>query len=481
MDIKRLLQIGKPLAIKADEFVCREGDHGNCMYLILKGRVGVYTYNVDGSRIQLAELMAGDFFGEMSLVDGAPRSADVQALEELTVFVINQSNFERVISTCPDLAVKIMKGMSLRIRELNHSLKEARSVAKELEVGIQECIQGDTEEIAVTANECSIKNQSVEEVCEQDRIIQDKLKNLLQSPEYIQIKNTIDKRIESSKSLKNKDDYLESIESDSQPIETVERLIDSIAPISYDAIVAPEKYNQYVFQGKVDCPVCEKSFEATRIRTTQIKQKSEEADFRIHYRDFEPYWYKIWVCPHCYYANFDHEFHKPHYLKKKVILGKTKSFKEKYPMEFAKKRSLKDVIAMHYLCQEIHEIAPKDRLAFAKVWLYLSWIFEDHKDTEMFDFAVNQTVESYVDMYNNDSRGLANGQEIRLCMLIAELYKKQKKYKEALFYLSKAVQMRTEPRMMREQASDRLMELKGIMKKVQAKDDKKNEANDDNK
>ena len=77
--------------------------------------------------ITVGELNAGDFFGEMSLIDGSPRSATITAADTLLLFAINEKNFERIIAWEPLVAVRIMKSLSRRLRELNEEIKNAFS------------------------------------------------------------------------------------------------------------------------------------------------------------------------------------------------------------------------------------------------------------------------------------------------------------------------------------------------------------------
>ena len=79
---------------KKGEIIFREGDPGNCMYDIFWGRVGVYTGYGTPQEKKLAELKTEDFFGEMGLLDRAPRSATVVSLSDDTYLgVITESDF----------------------------------------------------------------------------------------------------------------------------------------------------------------------------------------------------------------------------------------------------------------------------------------------------------------------------------------------------------------------------------------------------
>ncbi|MDD2511032.1 MAG: DUF2225 domain-containing protein [Syntrophomonas sp.] len=126
LDIAALAKLGGVKKYNADEIFFNAGDPGHEMYIILKGRVGVYITSIDGFPIMVTELASGDFFGEMSLLEGQPRSATIGAIEDTIVLVINENNFEQVIAQQPSLAYRIMKGMSSRVRQLNEDLGQLK-------------------------------------------------------------------------------------------------------------------------------------------------------------------------------------------------------------------------------------------------------------------------------------------------------------------------------------------------------------------
>ena len=121
-DPRKLSAYGTVRKIDPGEKIIREGDAGDEMYIILQGKVVIEV----GS-IVVGELGSGDFFGEMSLIDGSPRSATITAADTLLLFAINEKNFERIIAWEPLVAVRIMKSLSRRLRELNEEIKNAFS------------------------------------------------------------------------------------------------------------------------------------------------------------------------------------------------------------------------------------------------------------------------------------------------------------------------------------------------------------------
>jgi flavin-dependent dehydrogenase len=111
---------------KAGEVIIRQGDAGDCMYIIQSGRVEVIKKK-DGNEIKLAEMGEGDFFGEMALFEKDVRSATVRPLGEVRLLTVDKKMFLRKIHEDPSLAFRIMKKMSRRIRELNNEMMRLTS------------------------------------------------------------------------------------------------------------------------------------------------------------------------------------------------------------------------------------------------------------------------------------------------------------------------------------------------------------------
>ncbi len=107
--------------VPSGETIIREGEIGDCMFVIQSGRVEVVTGS-DDAELQVAVLGSGDFFGEMSLFDKEVRSATVRALGEARVLTIDKRNILKRISENPLLALNILKTMSRRIRDLDRRI-----------------------------------------------------------------------------------------------------------------------------------------------------------------------------------------------------------------------------------------------------------------------------------------------------------------------------------------------------------------------
>ena len=92
--------------------VMRQGDPGNCAYLVQSGTVSVYTEK-DGKKTELAQLGAGEIFGEMALVFDEPRSASVKAAEDSNLIILTREAFKQKLNKT-DPTIKAIVGMLIK-------------------------------------------------------------------------------------------------------------------------------------------------------------------------------------------------------------------------------------------------------------------------------------------------------------------------------------------------------------------------------
>lgn len=103
------------------EIIVRQGEVGDCMYVIQEGQVEVIAEE-SGEEIRLAVRGEGEFFGEMAIFDRDVRSATVRAMGQVRALTVDKKNFLRRIHEDPSLAFRIVETMSRRLRELQAEL-----------------------------------------------------------------------------------------------------------------------------------------------------------------------------------------------------------------------------------------------------------------------------------------------------------------------------------------------------------------------
>lgn len=93
------------------QIIVTQGTPGQAFYLILEGRVEILRDSVS-----LGALGRGDFFGEMSLLDQAPRSATIRAIDQTTCLMLASWDFKAVLERHPSIAIKLLEVLSRRLR-----------------------------------------------------------------------------------------------------------------------------------------------------------------------------------------------------------------------------------------------------------------------------------------------------------------------------------------------------------------------------
>ncbi|MDT4896345.1 MAG: family transcriptional regulator, cyclic receptor protein [Acidobacteriota bacterium] len=119
--------------VPGDTSLFHSGDSGDSMYLIENGRVRISVLDADGSDITLAELAGGDFFGEMALLDGKPRSADATVIETARFAILSRENFLKFVRGNPDVALKMLSAITHRLRRTDELIRQrvSRNVNEE--------------------------------------------------------------------------------------------------------------------------------------------------------------------------------------------------------------------------------------------------------------------------------------------------------------------------------------------------------------
>ncbi len=114
----------KRRAYKKSEQILKDGDLGEEMFIIAKGSVEVSKL-VDNQRITLGKLGRGEFFGEMSLLEGLPRSADIFATEDTELLAISAGGLLLKIRRDPTFALEMLRALSGRLRKTTQQYGEA--------------------------------------------------------------------------------------------------------------------------------------------------------------------------------------------------------------------------------------------------------------------------------------------------------------------------------------------------------------------
>jgi CRP-like cAMP-binding protein len=100
-----------PLSFKKGAVIFEEGEPGDCMFFVIDGTVSVRIGGVDRTRVE-----SGEIFGEMALIDHAPRSATAVAATDCRLAAVNEQRFLRLVGEVPMFALHLMQVITHRLR-----------------------------------------------------------------------------------------------------------------------------------------------------------------------------------------------------------------------------------------------------------------------------------------------------------------------------------------------------------------------------
>ena len=140
--LESLLKYLEPVQIQQFSHLVRRGEHGDAMYLILEGELRALTI-VEGKESTLATMVAGDCFGEISLLDQGPRSADVIANIDTKLMKLSSGAFEKLLHEAPTLAVPLLLALSRAVVErVRRSTKRYEDSIRFIRTAVAEKIRG---------------------------------------------------------------------------------------------------------------------------------------------------------------------------------------------------------------------------------------------------------------------------------------------------------------------------------------------------
>ncbi|HET9481614.1 MAG TPA: cyclic nucleotide-binding domain-containing protein [Candidatus Polarisedimenticolia bacterium] len=103
------------------------GDPGTEMYIVQRGAVEIFR-EADGVRVSLAIMEKGDFFGEMALIESSPHSTCAEATEDCDLIEINSTLFDKMIKGNIEIAVRMLRKLSIRLRDATRKLEESTAL-----------------------------------------------------------------------------------------------------------------------------------------------------------------------------------------------------------------------------------------------------------------------------------------------------------------------------------------------------------------
>jgi CRP/FNR family transcriptional regulator, cyclic AMP receptor protein len=121
--LREVYRLAREVQLTNGQPVFAKREDADAMFIVLSGRVKIFTDSAGKKRKTFAYLKEGEFFGEMALVEDLPRTASAQAVETTRLLLIRKTDFQRLLTRDPRLALYLLKTVCARLRRANEDLE----------------------------------------------------------------------------------------------------------------------------------------------------------------------------------------------------------------------------------------------------------------------------------------------------------------------------------------------------------------------
>jgi len=121
--VEQISTLGTKKSFAKDSVILFEQETGSALFVIAKGKVKVSRVSDDGKEVILSMLNESDFFGEMAILDGSSRSANVTAMEDSELFIIQRNDFINLLHSHPEISVALLMELTKRLRAADMKIK----------------------------------------------------------------------------------------------------------------------------------------------------------------------------------------------------------------------------------------------------------------------------------------------------------------------------------------------------------------------
>ena len=380
-DIAILGKIGKVVHFKENQMVFMQNDPGDTMYFTLKGMFGVYINSFTDFPARVAGIDPGLTFGEMSLIDGWPRSATIISEEESAALRIDKSHFGEFIENCPNAAFGILKDLARRAVSTTEKVRSAGKFVPEIPEWLLDPKPADTK--AVLSN-MTLLSQRLREL-----------------NELMGIEEKADIEIK-------KDSGITSL------------LPPGHRPLNLSASRCD--YSRYLSKKKYVCPYCSKQFEDRVPIFSRLCKQDETPDGRVIHRDFDILRYINVVCPNCNYCDTYQEFTGTPKHPDAVVKGNQFVNSEGFSGYAGDTvRSIDEAIVSHYLSLHCLKQVKGSPLRQAKAWQRLYWLYRDCGDSQKARDSAENSIQCYTDYCEASKNKLTTVDVMTINILLGEM------------------------------------------------------------
>ncbi|EGO64932.1 DUF2225 domain-containing protein [Acetonema longum] len=195
--------------------------------------------------------------------------------------------------------------------------------------------------------------------------------------------------------------------------------------------------SELMYTVEKNCPLCTKEFKTTKVRNNLAMLK-QDTDFCTYYKEVNPYYYAIWVCPNCGYAVQDT------YITETLMPVGEQRIRDflkgkQVKADFSGVRTREQAVATYKLAIFYAEMSLTLASRLASLYLKLAWLYREGKQEKEEQAVLRKSLEYYEKAAIKEQFPIGNMTEITLQYLMGELYRRTGRLDDALSYLGKVV------------------------------------------
>lgn len=215
----------------------------------------------------------------------------------------------------------------------------------------------------------------------------------------------------------------------------------------------------------IKCPICLLEFSTTKVRMSAVKVERKDEDFCVYYKDHNPIYYDIFICPSCGYASSENSFNKLEDREKEILIKAF--FNREIGRNFCGIRSHTDALDSYKIALYTASLIGARKSNMAGLALKTAWLYRYTEDEKEKDF-LKMALDFYLEAYDKESFPVNNMDEHTVIYLIGELSRRLELYEESINWFNRLVSHPDGGSNIRIQkmAREQWRVVRGIMKKI---------------
>lgn len=194
---------------------------------------------------------------------------------------------------------------------------------------------------------------------------------------------------------------------------------------------------QYTFTVEKKCPVCGETTRVVKVKSKLLAERTDE-DFCVHYKDFNPYFYKIWFCEHCGFAADEKTFLGSIPLTHKRKIQEFLNSR-KLGLKFVEERQVPDAVASFKLAIFYAELTGQSLAKRAGLYLELGWIYRASEEKEREDEMLERAISLYDRSLMTERYPINGLSDNTVIYLIGAIYYRLYDFEKSTQYLSRII------------------------------------------